>query len=148
MSDRKYGHRGYMDSDDGRGRDRDRGGQGPKSPRGERPPGPRGRGLGKPTATVFRCAVCGEKQLAGTQIDLDSQCWKCNADLHTCTHCKHFDSSAPGQCRERPTQLISAKAKRNTCELFQARSTQEFAADAGADTPSDARAAFDALFKL
>ncbi len=144
MSDRKYGHRGYMDSD----RDDDRGRQGPRRPRGERPEGPRGRGLGKPTATVFRCAVCGEKQLAGTQIGLESQCFKCSADLHTCTHCKYFDTMAPGQCRERPPQLVSAKAKRNDCELFLPKATQEFAADAGPDTPSDARAAFDALFKL
>ncbi len=133
-----------MDSD----RDSDRGRRGPKRPQGERRPGPRGRGLGKPTATAFRCAVCGEKQLAGTQVGLDSQCFKCSTDLHTCTHCKHFDSSAPGQCRERPPRLISAKAKRNDCELFLPRTTQEFAADAGPDTPSDARAAFDALFKL
>ncbi len=145
MSDRKYGHRGYQDSD----RDSDRGDRrrGPKRPR-ERRPGPRGRGLGKPTATVFRCAVCGEKQLAGTQIGLESQCFKCSADLHTCTHCKHFDSSAPGQCRERPPRRVAAKAKRNTCELFLPKATQEFAKDAGTDTPSDAKAAFDALFKL
>ncbi len=152
MSDRKYGHRGYRDDD--RGGDR---GRGPRRPR-ERKPGPRGRGLGKPTATVFRCAVCGEKQLAGggtylspgagTPIGLDAECWKCSADLHSCTHCRHFDSSAPGECRARAPEYVASKAKRNACELFEAKATQEFAEDAGGDTPSDAKSAFDALFKL
>ncbi len=142
MSDRKYGHRGYMDDDD-RGSDRRA-----RRPRGARQPGPRGRGLGKPTATVFRCAVCGEKQMAGTVIGLDSKCWKCSADLHTCTHCRHFDTSAPGECRASAPDYVASKAKGNTCELFEAKASQEFAEDLGGDTPSDAKAAFDALFKL
>ena len=143
MSDRKYGHRGYLDSDRDRGDSR----RGPRGPR-ERKPGPRGRGLGKPTATVFRCAVCGEKQMPGTPIGLESQCWKCNADLHTCTNCRHFDSSAPGECRASAPEYVVSKAKRNSCELFEAKASQEFAEDLGGDTPSDAKAAFDALFKL
>ncbi len=148
MSDRKYGHRGYQDSD----RDNDRSDRrGPRRPP-ERKPGPRGRGLGKPTATVFRCAVCGEKQFPGapqaTPIGLESTCWKCSGDLHTCTHCRHFDSSAAGECRASAPEYVASKAKRNTCELFEARATQEFAEDLGGDTPSDAKSAFDALFKL
>lgn len=142
MSGRKYGHRGYQDDDDrGSGRES-------RQPRGERRPGPRGRGLGKPTATVFRCAVCGEKQLAGTVIQLDSKCWKCSTALHTCTHCRHFDSSAAGECRANAPDYVASKAKANSCELFEAKSSQEFAEDLGGDTPSDAKSAFDALFKL
>ena len=150
MSDRKYGHRGYLDDDRGERR-------GPRRPRGERRPGPRRRGLGKPTATVFRCAVCGENQQPGSThlqpsgggaIGLDAKCWKCGAALHTCTHCRHFDTSAPGECRASAPDYVASKAKPNTCELFEAKSTQEFAEDLGGDTPSDAKAAFDALFKL
>ena len=145
MSERKYRQRGYQDSD----RDPERRPPGPKRPRGERPAGPRGRGLGKPTATVFRCAVCGEKQLAATEIDLESRCWKCGADLHTCTHCRHFDTSAPGECRQRAAEYVSSKAKRNRCELFETKASQEFArSEGGVDSPSDAKAAFDALFKI
>ena len=111
--------------------------------------GPRGRGLGKPTATVFRCAVCGEKQREDLAVSLDSSCWKCGADLHTCTHCRHFDTSARGECRQGAQPYVAAKAKRNACESFAAKATQEFAEDhGGLDTPSDAKAAFDALFKL
>ena len=142
MSDRKYGHRGYQDDD------RDDRPRGPRRPAGERRPGPRGRGFGAPTATVFRCAVCGQKQREGTSIGVDSTCWKCAADLHTCTHCRHFDPSAPGQCRARAPEVVAAKAKSNACELFAAKETQEIAEDLGGDSPSGAKAAFDALFKL
>ncbi len=147
MSDRKYGQRGYQDSDRDRGESRDRArATGPKP---ERRPGPRGRGLGKPTATVFRCAVCGEKQRGDLQIVLESACWKCNADLHSCTHCRYFDSSAPGQCRQPQAEYVAAKAKRNACGHFEAKASQEFADNqGGSETPSDAKSAFDALFKF
>ena len=111
--------------------------------------GPRGRGLGKPTATVFRCAVCGEKQRDDAPIVLDSSCWKCGTDLHTCTHCRSFDASIPGECREKAQPYVASKAKRNTCESFFAKATQEFAENHGsAETPSEAKTAFDALFKF
>ncbi|MEM7350430.1 MAG: hypothetical protein AAF657_06460 [Acidobacteriota bacterium] len=145
MSDRKYSQRGYQDSD----RDRSsRGRSGPPGPRLERRPGPRGRGLGKPTATVFRCAACGEKQRAVKPVEGESTCWKCGTDLHTCTHCRYFDSSAPGQCRQKDVDYVAAKAKRNHCPAFEAKATQEFDEHQGVDAPSDAKAAFDALFKL
>ncbi|MCP3959047.1 MAG: hypothetical protein GY719_14445 [bacterium] len=142
MSDRKYGQRGYMEDD------RERGRSGPKGPPRERPLGPRGRGLGKPTATVFRCAVCGERQPSDTVVALDTACWKCATDLHSCTHCRFFNTSAPGECRER-APYVASKAKRNSCEQFLTKESQEFSRGGGGEeTPSDAKAAFDALFKL
>ncbi len=138
MSERKYGQRGYMDDD--RDRPRGRSQSGPP-PRRE---GPRGRGLGKPTASVCRCAVCGESQTV-SELTADSTCGKCGTDLYTCTHCAHFDTSASGECR-RGAPYVAAKAKRNRCELFEPKMAQEFASDSG--TPKDAKAAFDALFKL
>ena len=145
MSDRKYRQRGYQDSDRGRG---ERSRSGSPRQRGERRPGPRGRGLGKPTATVFRCAVCGEKQLADAAVERESTCWKCGTDLHTCTHCRYFDTAAPGQCRQAVESYVASKAKRNDCRHFAAKATQEFAENQGVETPSDAKSAFDALFKL
>ncbi len=61
---------------------------------------------------------------------------------------RHFDTSAAGECRAKAPEYVASKAKRNTCELFEAKASQEFAEDLGGDTPSDAKAAFDALFKL
>src|SRR3954469_23084221 len=59
----KYRQRGYKDSER-----EERGGgggasRGPQAPR-EKKEGPRGRGLGSRTESVFRCHTCGEKQLS------------------------------------------------------------------------------------
>ncbi len=128
-----------MDSDREEPRER-RSGRAP----GKRDHRPRGRGLGKPTATVFRCAVCGREQSA--PIGHESVCKACGADLHTCTHCAFFDTSAPAECRRQPRAYVAAKAKRNDCELFEAKATQEFAREP--DSPKSAKAAFDDLFKF
>ncbi len=142
MSERKYRQRGYMDDERSESRSR---GSGPR-PRRE---GPRGRGLGAPTATVFRCARCGGEQSLAAAVPFDATCGGCGSDLHTCTNCRHFDSSAPNQCRETIPAPVPAKARRNRCELFAPRTTREFGAEsARADDPEDPRAAFDALFKL
>jgi len=141
MSERKYSQRGYMEDDRADRRERRKPG-----PRRGGAPGPRGRGLGKPTATVFRCAVCGDRQ-SGREVAVDAVCGKCRADLHTCTHCTHFDPSVSNECRQPIRDYVSSKAKRNQCELYTPRATQEFAADRR-DRPSEGKAAFDALFKI
>ena len=58
MSDRKYKQRGYQDS----GRE-ERSARRPQGPR-DTSRGPRGRGLGKPSGSVFKCAVCGKRNSA------------------------------------------------------------------------------------
>ncbi|MGE5235049.1 MAG: hypothetical protein ACM3O7_01720 [Acidobacteriota bacterium] len=143
MSDRKYKHRGYQDS----------GGYEERKPPARQQPGPkpgpeqgpRGRGLGAPTATVFRCRVCGAKQNAGVSLPLEATCDSCGNDLHTCSNCVNFDPSRPNECRKPILARIASKAKRNACELFAPNTVQEFAQDKAA--VSDPRAAFDALFK-
>ena len=135
MAGRKYRQSGYQDDEP-----RERGGRpGPGQPK----EGPRGRGLGKPTATVCRCAVCGAEQEGA--IAVASECRGCGADLHTCTHCVHFDASAPLQCRQPIAERVAAKAARNRCQRFEVRVTAERAADS--DTATSGKAAFDALFK-
>jgi hypothetical protein len=142
MSDRKYGQRGYQDSD----RDRPAARK-PQTPQ-ERPPGPRGRGLGKPTATVFRCAVCGARQ-ASDEIVFETVCTSCGKDVHTCTHCARFDTSVARECRDPRAEYVASKAKRNVCAFFTPKATQEFASESGRGSkPNDPRAAFDALFKI
>lgn len=139
MSDRKYRQRGYQDDDRGESRPR-----GPRAPR-ERPEGPRGRGLGAPTRTVFRCAACGAAaELA--EVGFEAVCAACGTDLHTCTHCRHFDTSARFECRQEIPERVMGKSKRNRCELFEPKQAKEMDGERAA--PDDPRAAFDALFKL
>lgn len=141
MSERRYRQRGYQDDGERPARESRR----PAVPRDgvERP---RGRGLGKPTATVFRCARCGAEQTLGARVSADSVCPGCGDDLHTCTNCIHFDTSAPNECREDVPAGVAKKSKRNDCELFAPKTAREFASDGG--KPDDAKAAFDALFDL
>jgi len=142
MSDQKYRQRGYQDQ----GRtEREKSGQGPGGPRPERGPGPRGRGLGKPTATVFRCATCSTQNEIGL-ITEAATCVKCRGDLHTCKNCRHFDSAAHNECRQAVPARIAVKTKRNECTLFEPKLTQEQEQEVGGHR--DARAAFDALFKI
>jgi hypothetical protein len=146
MSDeRKYRHRGYQDS--GGSPDQSRGPQGP--PR-EKKEGPRGRGLGAPSETVFRCARCGEKRSVLEEIPVDATCAKCGTDLHTCSNCIHFDTSVRWECRkheEVPARIVK-KSTRNECPHFTPKAAQEFAKESGKGNPGDARSAFDALFKF
>ena len=141
MSDQKYRQRGYKDDD----RDSPRGRSGPRPPRPQKE-GPRGRGLGAPTATVFRCAVCGGQVQVEGQVAFDQDCPHCEADLHTCTHCQHFDPSARFECRLDIPQPIRSKAKANTCELFEPKAAQEFAKETR--STKDAKSEFDALFNF
>ena len=79
-------------------------------------------------------------------VALDATCPQCGEDLHTCTNCVYFDTSAPKECRQPIPESIAGKAKRNDCQLFSPKTTQEF--DADKPSPGDARAAFDSLFDL
>lgn len=155
MSDApKYRQRGYKDSERGeRGGGGGGGGRGPQGPP-QKKEGPRGRGLGAPTESVFRCAVCGEKQLTALsgitseEIAPEATCKKCGAALHTCSNCIHFDTSARWECREweKIPARVAKKTAANDCPCFSPKLVTEFAKDR--DKPSsDPRAAFDALFK-
>lgn len=154
--DRKYRQRGYQDT----GRSEERGSRPPQRPR-ERPEGPRGRGLGRPTESVFRCAACGEKRLltgAADEVPVDAACARCGADLHACANCPQFDTGVRWECRrhaEIPARVPKKRA-RNECPLFEPKTVQEFGSEggkpgpdsSGKPGPADPRAAFDALFKL
>jgi len=155
MSDEpKYRQRGYQDSGKGEARDRNA----PPPPKKE---GPRGRGLGSPTDTVFRCNACGEKRAVAELMAPETTCKRCGAALHTCSNCIHFDTSTYWECRKQPEipARVAKKTAANECPAFTEKTVQEFAADAGprgggsggptsgGGRANDARAAFDALFK-
>jgi len=77
--------------------------------------------------------------------------------LHCCKQCAHFEPSTRFQCRKPIPARIAVKDQANDCALFEPRVT--VARDAAPvnnhtnpvqqvpRSPSDARAAFDSLFK-
>lgn len=152
-NDRKYRQRGYMDTE------RDSAPRKPEDrPKGPRPPiditGPRLPRLVQ-TVVAARCFNCSVTLPSDT--DFKGSCPKCNAALHCCKQCAHFEPSTRFQCLKPIPVRIAAKDQANTCELFKPRvtvardatATGQSAAPVIAEprSPSDARAAFDNLFK-
>jgi len=158
--DRKYRQPGYMNSDrDPKARSEDR----PKQS-GPRPPlditGPRLPRLVQ-AVTASRCYSCSTTLPSG--VDFSGNCPKCNAELHCCKQCSHFEPSTRFQCLKPIPVRIPLKDKANDCALFSPRVTVARDAPAGMqptfrDRPtaslpeaprsqSDARNAFDRLFK-
>ncbi len=107
-------------------------------------------------ARCFNCTVT-----LAPDVDFKGVCPKCSAALHCCKQCMNFDSSTRFQCLKPIPLRIPLKDQANTCELFAPRVTvARDVAPAGPvshqSTPSmlagprnatDARAAFDSLFK-
>ena len=166
--DRKYRQNGYQDS----GRDSSFNGQRRDErprPQGPRPPidvtGPRLPRLVQ-AVTAARCFNC--STTLPSDVDFRGKCPKCGSALHCCKQCSYFEPSTRFQCLKPIQARIAVKDQANECELFKPRVT--VARDVahqpapngnghanGNGTPlpnlavprnaSDARAAFDSLFK-
>ncbi len=156
--DRKYGQRGYQESD------RDRGAPEREKPREKPKGGPRGskaREAPRPMKMpgfqeLMRCSLCGTIVPPPVEITFESQCHKCKADLRSCKNCRHFDTSAQFECTQAIPERITKKDLRNRCEFFVERtSIERETRDSGGGNsggvspvkPADARSAFDNLFK-
>ena len=97
---------------------------------------------------VVRCTMCGSS--TPPEIQLDSLCPKCKADLHTCRQCVFFDTSARFECTQAIPQRITKKDARNQCEVFVTKKIverQTTSTSSVRHAPMTAREAFDALFK-
>src|SRR5579885_967885 len=154
--DRKYRQRGYMDSDreyrNGSRSERPRQ-QGPKLPIDVT--GPRLPRLVQ-AVTASRCFNC--STTLPSDVDFRGNCPKCGVALHCCKQCANFEPSTRFQCLKPVPVRIAVKDQANECDLFTPRVT--VARDAAPvnnhvpntaaqppRSPSDARAAFDNLFK-
>jgi hypothetical protein len=154
--DRKYKQRGYMDSNRDYSRSERPRPQGPKLPIDVT--GPRLPRLVQ-AVTAARCFSC--STTLPPDVDFGGTCPKCAADLHCCKQCAHFEPSTRFQCLKPVPVRIAVKDKANTCELFKQRvtvareATQSSSTGNGTPpvrmqeprTATDARAAFDSLFK-
>jgi len=149
----KYRQPGYQDAER------------PAKKEKKRPPpsGPRPDHLGPRTPRMVgsvqraRCSNCGNVLQQG--FDVNSQCPRCQSELHCCKQCRHFDSGARFECTQPIPEPIPKKNARNSCTFFAFRVTiekdtapvsapsQPAAASAPAARPNAARKAFDDLFK-
>jgi hypothetical protein len=139
--ERKYGQRGYQDSDRNEKTDAPK----PKRPETEGPRSPKMMAF----QGVLRCAMCGANiELIG-EVELDRTCAKCGADLRTCRNCTSFDPAARWECRAEIETRVLSKTARTSCEKFVPRrrvekKTGETSRPAAGN---DAKSAFDRLFK-
>jgi hypothetical protein len=107
------------------------------------------------------CYGCGAPLHIDGPVGRRTTCPECDADLHCCMNCRHYDESAAHECREPHAEHIVDKVASNACDLYQLgdgasrrRGSSRAARDAlGAlfgEAPSraeDPRDALDALFK-
>src|SRR3981081_1549856 len=116
--DRKYRQPGYMNSD----REPRPPGDARPRPSGPRPPldvkGPRLPRLVQ-AVTAARCYSCSTALPSG--IDFTGNCPKCNAELHCCKQCSHFEPSTRFQCLKTIPLRIPPKDKANDGALFSPR---------------------------
>ena len=144
MSERKYRQRGYRDE--------------PRAPRPEQRPvekkeyAPRGQPPTTPKTfavpsfrEAVKCTRCGNELTVATAWSEDARCNRCGADLHACAQCANFDTSAAFECIKPIPARISPKDARNSCPLFEPRTT--VSRETKTTAPSSARQAFDDLFK-
>lgn len=146
---RKYRQPGYQSTDEDAGRERKqpkvrKAREGPRSPR---MPG---------FQELMRCSMCGNIIPTSLEITRESQCPKCQGDLHSCKHCCHFDTGARLECTQPIAQRIMTKDLRNDCEFFEPRTSVERETSSPGNgngsnpaprSPKDARSAFDDLFR-
>jgi hypothetical protein len=65
------------------------------------------------------CYACGaEVRIEGT-VGRRTTCPSCDADLHACIDCRHYDESAAHACREPHAEHVLDKEASNACDLFQ-----------------------------
>ncbi len=140
---RKYRHRGYQDSSDGR--DRPQPNRSRSRSFSDRPRAPRMTKFQE----VFRCALCGANLPATfDDISVGSRCPRCRSALHTCKNCAFFDPSSRFECTQPVTKRVSAKDQGNQCRFFEARTTVEKEVSSSKSlNADDARSAFERLFK-
>jgi hypothetical protein len=135
----KYRQRGYKDSER---EDRPERPRGPKKPRGPR------EVYTREANTVWRCADCGHQMPVPASVPSSETCPSCSRPLHSCRNCTHFDTSARFECKEPIPAPVRSKNQANECDRFAPAvvldATGRRTSTAG---PTDARAAFDALFK-
>jgi hypothetical protein len=138
--DRKYKQRGYMEENEPLRKERQ---QRPPKPAGLKRYGMRDGGTAR---SGIRCARCGKTRSSITEVTIDAVCENCAADLHTCTNCSFFNTSARWECSKTITARVAPKDMRNDCTFFSPAVFVERTFESGAK-PEDARKAFDALFK-
>jgi hypothetical protein len=108
------------------------------------------RAMNRDATEVIRCQHCGHQQVAqAALISRRSQCDRCGTPLHSCRHCRHFDTKSRFSCRKPIKDAIGDKWAGNECMLFEPRLVLDATGKraVGSGGKRDAKQIFDSLFK-
>lgn len=70
---------------------------------------------------TVKCDNCGADLSTLFEATIGSRCSKCEAPMHTCRNCHHFDTSAHWECAQPIKVRVFKKSKANECEFFTVR---------------------------
>jgi hypothetical protein len=95
------------------------------------------------------CHNCGrEIKVVGKVLRTD-ECPHCDADVHCCKNCRHFDPGKNNQCSESQAEYVREKDRANFCDYFEPNNRVPLTSRGGSQISNrdDVRKAFDNLFK-
>ncbi len=90
------------------------------------------------------CFKCGTAYDVKDRVGRTAVCLQCDADLHCCLNCRHYNSRAHHECNETQAEWVREKDRSNFCDYFEPK---RGGAGVKASAAADARARFDSLFK-
>lgn len=70
-----------------------------------------------------------------------AECPTCQAELHACRMCRHYDTAKAKHCREPVAEPVNDKARANFCDWFQPRPGQ-WQQESQAGSPSELESLF------
>lgn len=66
------------------------------------------------------CGRCGAKlDIVGNAVGRRDTCPQCDAELHACIHCRHYDETVAKACKEPFAEVPEDKEEANFCDYFQ-----------------------------
>ena len=72
------------------------------------------------------CQKCGTEypHTSGGVVGRTATCENCNADLHACVQCAHYDPKAYNQCHEPQAERVDDRKNSNFCDYFRVIQTK------------------------
>ncbi|MGH9769331.1 MAG: hypothetical protein ACREAB_18045 [Blastocatellia bacterium] len=95
------------------------------------------------------CHNCGREIKVVGKVLRKDECPHCNADVHCCKNCRHFDPGKNNQCSEPQAEYVREKDRANFCDFFEPNNRVPLTSRGGSQSSNrgDVRKAFDNLFK-
>ena len=93
----------------------------------------------------FACHKCGTPYSVTDRIGRKDTCRKCDADLHCCLNCRHYNKHVHNECNENQAEWVRDKDRSNYCDYFDPK--RGGSSGAGKSSTEEARSRFEDLFR-